>query len=417
MTTPYMMHYDGRNTPHIVIEVNQKCNLSCRACYKNRSVYTKPLEQIKQEIDQALSLRDLDVITLAGGEPTLNDELPEVIRYAAAKGVKVNLLSNGLNLTEERLVSYRDAGLDVIHVHVDSQQHRPDVRDKNNPNRPEPNEAELNRLRQEIVTRIAKCGIHPALSMTVYKSTLDELPDVARFLFSSPETSECLVTLYADFRGISDKLAAQNPDKAIGGVETADSHPEEVVTNAEVADLIRKRFDLDYAMYVASNKNKDAKRWIIYWLFALTAPGGEYRVMSASPTFIRLLLAIDKLNRKLTGRHRFMVSPSPRQTFTAALISALTQPSLAEIGRSVRFLAASFQSGRRLHKKSLYVQELPTVADDGEIELCRSCPDATIRNGALLPLCLADIISPITDDGPRPGSDALSPAAALIRLS
>ena len=42
--------------------------ISCAACYKSKDGYTKPLEQVKQEVDLAVSLRNLNLVTLAGGE-------------------------------------------------------------------------------------------------------------------------------------------------------------------------------------------------------------------------------------------------------------------------------------------------------------------------------------------------------------
>ena len=36
----FRMPYDGPDVPHVVIEVNQKCNISCKACYKDKLDYT-----------------------------------------------------------------------------------------------------------------------------------------------------------------------------------------------------------------------------------------------------------------------------------------------------------------------------------------------------------------------------------------
>ena len=48
------MPFKGKDIPHIVIEVNQACNMSCKACYKIRQAYTKSTRLIKDEIDLAV---------------------------------------------------------------------------------------------------------------------------------------------------------------------------------------------------------------------------------------------------------------------------------------------------------------------------------------------------------------------------
>jgi len=40
-------------------------------------------------------------------------------------------------------------------------------------------------------------------------------------------------------------------------------------------------------------------------------------------------------------------------------------------------------------------QQPPSLHGDGGIEQCDNCPDATVRNGQIIPLCLADILSPL----------------------
>src|SRR4030095_16050667 len=95
---PLRMPYEGPDVPHAVIEVNQRCNISCTACYKDKSTYTKPLQQILDEVALVHAPRRLGVLSLAGGEPTLHPDLPAIILAIARRGVQLQLLSNGLHL-------------------------------------------------------------------------------------------------------------------------------------------------------------------------------------------------------------------------------------------------------------------------------------------------------------------------------
>jgi MoaA/NifB/PqqE/SkfB family radical SAM enzyme len=70
--------FTGCRVPHAVLEVNQECNMSCRACYKHHERSSKPVDLILAEIGLLLEKRQLTSITVAGGEPTLHPELPRV---------------------------------------------------------------------------------------------------------------------------------------------------------------------------------------------------------------------------------------------------------------------------------------------------------------------------------------------------
>ena len=102
--------------PHITIETNQTCNLHCKTCYNIYQDTIKSLDEIKSEIDLALTKRNLETITLIGGEPTLHPDLPEIIRYIRSKRLICQLLTNGIVFRKEPSLinEYKQAGLDRI---------------------------------------------------------------------------------------------------------------------------------------------------------------------------------------------------------------------------------------------------------------------------------------------------------------
>ncbi len=57
--------------PHATVEPNRTCNLRCRSCYNLDRRFEKPLCLVKEEIDLLIQKRNLQVITILGGEPTL----------------------------------------------------------------------------------------------------------------------------------------------------------------------------------------------------------------------------------------------------------------------------------------------------------------------------------------------------------
>ncbi|MCP4135991.1 MAG: radical SAM protein [bacterium] len=388
-----MAAWEGKTTPHIIIEVNQRCNISCEACYKNLKTYSKSFEQIKKEIDFAFSQRNLSSVTLAGGEPSLHPEINKIIAYCVQKGAVVNMLSNGVNLTDDTLAAYKTAGLSVIHVHVDSHQNRPDALRNSS-------EKELHAIREEITGRIKKHGMVPCISLTLYQSTLPELPDIVDFICTSDCVMGALVTLYADSHGLSEKFSKIKPDLA-GIVETSKSLPHEQVTNEEVAKLLFDKFQLSYDFYVASNKSESRARWITYTVMSVSFPNGKYLTLQPSNGFLKFMNADEKLYHAIHKKYRFMADTVELKKFHYYLFiifSGLMSFSVKYIAQAMKFFLASRKKGAAFTFSNIYFQQLAAITEDGTIEMCKSCPDATVRNGMIMPVCMADILSPISEN-------------------
>jgi uncharacterized radical SAM superfamily Fe-S cluster-containing enzyme len=76
--------------------------------------------QWKQAIDR-LSKVGVFILTFTGGEPTLRDDLPELLLYAQNKGMVTGLVSNGRKLKDPAYVAaLESAGLDFVQVTLES---------------------------------------------------------------------------------------------------------------------------------------------------------------------------------------------------------------------------------------------------------------------------------------------------------
>ncbi len=99
------------------------CNLKCVMCpwremakkVENRGIMTKAVWQaIRPYLDRVQS-----VDFTGGGEPLLQPQLAEWIADAAKAGCETGFLSNGLLLTEEKLKTILDAGINWICISID----------------------------------------------------------------------------------------------------------------------------------------------------------------------------------------------------------------------------------------------------------------------------------------------------------
>ena len=392
-----VMPYCGREVPHAVIEVNQKCNISCRACYKSKMNYTKPLTVIKQEIDFVATQRHLHIITLAGGEPTLHPDLPEIIKYIADKGILPQVLSNGFALKEEMLSAYKKAGLFAIFLHVDSMQQRADAPLARS-------EKDFNPLRKAIVERITHHGIHCSLEVTCYRETMTELRDVIDFLFCTPQCRNILVTCFGDhdaiFRRFRQGTVLGSTMKNGAALEKEAQAPtpcdSKVLKNKEVKEMLAAQGMHPYA-YVGSSHSPWDERWMFYYTFVIqNKDGSDPRFLHIDPSFGKLVGMTYRKAHKLGRPYAFGMQLSRRRRIFVCILSALCSLNLRQMARTARFLAALWNKEREIYEKTVNIQEFPSVNEGGELVYCRECPDATVRDGKLVPVCMVDLLSPLT---------------------
>ncbi len=101
------------------------CNLRCQFCYVPHLVLPEEIKKIKpiskKEVFSFLKERKgfLEAVAISGGEPTLNEDLPDFIKEIKKIGYLVELETNGTNfemvkkLVEEKLIDY--IAMDIKH--------------------------------------------------------------------------------------------------------------------------------------------------------------------------------------------------------------------------------------------------------------------------------------------------------------
>ena len=108
----------------VLLEVTRRCDLRCRYCFADGGSEAKdpPRAELEAAIRDAAARCGGPLLQLSGGEPTLRDDLPELVRAAKDAGcafVQVN--TNGLRLAREPDYAKRlaEAGLDIVFLQFD----------------------------------------------------------------------------------------------------------------------------------------------------------------------------------------------------------------------------------------------------------------------------------------------------------
>lgn len=109
----------------VLMEVTDKCNMSCPVCFasSNESESAEPtIDEIRGMLQTVIDAGGPYPLQLSGGEPTLREDLPEIISLAKKMGfLHIQINTNGIRLAKdtEYLKKLKDARVDLIYLQFD----------------------------------------------------------------------------------------------------------------------------------------------------------------------------------------------------------------------------------------------------------------------------------------------------------
>jgi 7,8-dihydro-6-hydroxymethylpterin dimethyltransferase len=158
------------------IDLTNRCNLDCDFCFANARacgfVYEPDFDVVVKMLQV---LRDekpvpAPAVQFSGGEPTMREDLPAIIRKAKAMGFpQVQIASNGVRIAKEPEYAQelKDAGLNTVYLHFDG------VTLETNP---------LLRISEKAVGNMEQVKLGVVLVPTVIRGKNDhEVGDIIRF--------------------------------------------------------------------------------------------------------------------------------------------------------------------------------------------------------------------------------------------
>lgn len=105
--------------------VTRRCNLKCQHCYRDSGPEAGSLqkelstEQGKKLLAE-LAAEDFSLVILSGGEPLLRDDLAELVSQASNLGLYPVLGTSAVDLTENKILELKQAGLQGMGISIDS---------------------------------------------------------------------------------------------------------------------------------------------------------------------------------------------------------------------------------------------------------------------------------------------------------
>jgi len=123
--TPFGSH--ERKLPVLSeIALTYRCQNRCFFCYasspeRGRSVPEMATDEVKVVLDKIVDQARVPTVSFTGGEPTLRADLPELVAYARERGLRTNLITNGIRCGGEAYVArLAEAGLNSVQVSVEA---------------------------------------------------------------------------------------------------------------------------------------------------------------------------------------------------------------------------------------------------------------------------------------------------------
>lgn len=360
----YRLPWTNKDNPNGWIEVTTLCQLKCPGCYrglaeKNPKRLHEDLKKMKSEIDFLINHRNIQTLSIAGGEPLLYPKLKEVIEYAVSKKLKVKIFTNGLLLTEDKLREFRDTGVTEFVVHVDKYQNRPDMKNDDDPNK-------LRLKFCEIFRKVG--GINLGFILPVSGDDYTDILDAINLCKENTDVVNLLVlSLYKDI--------LLNKDK------TFDKNNLRNPNIPKLSNFLSQEFKSKPCAFLGKIYNKDQPSWIF-----MVPVFYKNKVVGYLDSF--LYKKFQERYKKKKGKYTILVRGN--KINAKSFLPFAYKKNVSELLLNYR----KAKKENRGDKESLRYQVILIIDGpdkiDGKWNLCDGCPDAMLHEGKLVPSCLLE---------------------------
>jgi len=377
-TKAWKLPWQGEMVPHAVLDILRECNITCRACYNTCAPEApKTLDLIKEELEALLKLRRLSSVSIIGGEVTLHPQLCDIVRMVKAKGLCVEVMTNGLAVDGAMCKQLKDAGLDIIYFHIEQGQKRSDLPDNHLAD-------DLNALRRKKAETASQEGLDVGLTVTAYPGELDDVRNTIALTLDTPEINYLLVTLFRDNSGIESLHG-----NIFTGFTGAGTPPHEAALQNSTlfAEWMKDEFGFEPFAYMGSSIDPKDPRWLSYLVGVVHEQDGQRHAAHIKSS---LLERFCMLLFRISGRYPMYLGQNAARFRKQLVLNGF----LGGRHRSnMELVEKSKKPGVRLTTKRLLFQNPAELTADGRLIHCDWCPDAVLKNGSLVPVCVSDRIS------------------------
>jgi len=112
----------------VVVEVTNRCNLNCPVCFASANekysldIDLDTIENMFKTILRYESHTTVPTVQISGGEPTIRDDLPEIVALGKELGIDhIMVDTNGIKIANDKkyLQRLKESGVDVVYLQFD----------------------------------------------------------------------------------------------------------------------------------------------------------------------------------------------------------------------------------------------------------------------------------------------------------
>ncbi|MCW4002192.1 MAG: radical SAM protein, partial [Candidatus Bathyarchaeota archaeon] len=200
------LHASG--TVMAVVDVTNRCDLKCPICFANSSNVHGLYEPTKETIRRMLKfLAKQDppplAVMFSGGEPTMRDDIVEIVKMAHDMKFMILLATNGLRIVQnpEILKRLKDAGLNIVYLQFDGLTDLPYEKLRG---------AKILQKKLELVKLCRDCDMEVILVPTLHGGVNDnEIGDMIRFAAENVDIVRGIIFQPMSFTGRTGSFASR----------------------------------------------------------------------------------------------------------------------------------------------------------------------------------------------------------------
>jgi len=200
----------------------------------------------------------------------------------------------------------------------------------------------------------------------------------------SPHINYLLVTLFRDVRALG--VVHGSLAHELRGEPVQDSAPGGL-DNRMLAAFLQAEFGLQPFATMGSNVDLEDPRWLSYLVATVRSSSGRLTIASLRASLFER--GAVRLARLIRGRYPMYLPQHSASFRLQLLLNALTGGAVAP---NLLMWWQSSARGADIRAKRLLIQNPAEIAADGRVVHCRHCPDAVLKNGHLVPVCISDCV-------------------------
>ncbi len=176
-----------------IIDVTNRCNMACPICFAYAGAVNYVYEPTYQQIVDMIKLFrsnspwPANALQFSGGEPTLRNDLPDLVKEAKRAGIShVEVNTNGLRLAEdiEYFKKLLESGMDTLYLQFDGLREYRELRGR----------TDLFPIKQRVIENARRIGLRSiVLVVTLAKGINDkDLGDIVRYAVKNSDVVRCI---------------------------------------------------------------------------------------------------------------------------------------------------------------------------------------------------------------------------------